>query len=346
MTGALVMVDRFGYVFVAELGETVAARRWYVGPGRPLGFKLWSGQLLVADSLKGLLSLDLQTGQLLVLANRASDTGDVINYCNDLDVDLETGDVFFTSSTQLPVAYDGARGFYDTMLCYLLDALRGARSGRLLRYSAATRQTDTLLTDLAYANGVALSGDASFVAVAETNRARVLKHWLAGPKRGETEVLVRDLPGLPDGVSRASDGGFWIALVAPLSPLLKTLAPYPRLRTLASHFVGTFLQRHTRRAPPFSHKVCVFLLFLLTLAPTHPEFGTTTTTVRVPTGAVFPLIAKKWGAVLKIDETGAPADALFDADGALVSSVSAVVQHGDRLFLGNLNGDFVSVIDL
>lgn len=37
---------------------------------------------------------------------------------------------------------------------------------------------------------------------------------------------------------------------------------------------------------------------------------------------------------------------LMDPDGSHVSSISGVKHFGDRLFLGNLAGDFVSYIDL
>lgn len=47
----------------------------------------------------------------------------------------------------------------------------------------------------------------------------MVKHWLAGPKAGTTELLIDNLPGMPDGMQRASDGNFWITLVAADKPL-------------------------------------------------------------------------------------------------------------------------------
>lgn len=35
---------------------------------------------------------------------------------------------------------------------------------------------------------------------------------------GTVEVLIDHLPGVPDGVDAAQDGGFWISLVAPAPP--------------------------------------------------------------------------------------------------------------------------------
>ena len=60
----------------------------------------------------------------------------------------------------------------------------------------------------------------------------------------------------------------------------------------------------------------------------------------------MPVVAKPAGLVFKVDSTGKPVDALYDLTGEYVSSVSAVAQDGDALYLGNLNGDFVSRVEL
>ena len=294
--GDLLLVDKFGWVWISAGGTATPTRTWYVGPGRPLGFHAHRGKLLVACSTKGLLELDLGSGALRILANMATDTREPLNYVNDLAVDGATGDVYFSSSTELGVRRDGTRGFYDTMQGYLMNLMRGDHSGRLLKYDARTGATTTLAAGLAYANGVALSPDASFAVVAETNRARLMKVDLA---TGEMSVFVDGLPALPDGVTAAADG-FWIAGIARPAPVAAKLAPYPALRTLAAH-----------------------------VAP-----------------YVFPVFAKPWSGALKVGFDGAPLDALYDPTGERVSTMSCVVQHGSRLYLGNLAGDFVSVVDL
>ena len=55
---------------------------------------------------------------------------------------------------------------------------------------------------------------------------------------------------------------------------------------------------------------------------------------------------EKMNFVEKVGFDGAPLDALYDPTGERVSTMSCVVQHGSRLYLGNLAGDFVSVVDL
>ena len=63
-------------------------------------------------------------------------------------------------------------------------------------------------------------------------------------------------------------------------------------------------------------------------------------------GPLLPVVSKPAGFVFKVDAAGKPSDALYDLSGARVSSVSAVAQDGAALYLGNLNGDFVSRVEL
>ena len=56
---------------------------------------------------------------------------------------------------------------------YMLDMLENRPHGRLLRYDPATKETSTLLDELYFANGVALSQNEDFVLVAETYRFRI-----------------------------------------------------------------------------------------------------------------------------------------------------------------------------
>lgn len=58
--------------------------------------------------------------------------------------------------------------------------MQASHTGRLLRYDPASGRTDVLADGLWFANGVALAPDGSYVVVAETMRARLLRVWLRG----------------------------------------------------------------------------------------------------------------------------------------------------------------------
>ncbi len=72
----------------------------------------------------------------------------------------------------------------NTQRAWLLDLAQGAPAGRLLVFDPATRETTVLAKGFYYANGVALAPDESYLLLVETNRIRVNKHWLKGPKVG------------------------------------------------------------------------------------------------------------------------------------------------------------------
>lgn len=65
----------------------------------------------------------------------------------------------------------------------------------------------------------------------ETGAYRIVRHWLAGPRRGTAEPFFENLPGLPDNISYSrSRRLFWVALYAPRVPALDLLSNRPFAR--------------------------------------------------------------------------------------------------------------------
>ncbi len=194
--------------------------------GRPLGLIFdREGNLLVADAVKGLLSLN-KSGEVRLLADRADD-GVKFGCLNDLDVAAD-GTIYFTeASHKFP------------MTQHVSDLLEHQPNGRLLAFDPKTQKSRTVLRDIHFANGVAVSPDGSFVLVAETGKYRVLRVWLTGPNAGNSDIFIENLPGFPDGISAnasgdtpnsAGSGKFWLALVTPRQTLFDRLLPHPFLR--------------------------------------------------------------------------------------------------------------------
>ncbi len=187
--------------------------------GRPLGLHFDPlGNLLVADSYKGLLSVS-PTGEITTLSTGAGDMA--FKFTDDVDVSPD-GYVYFS---------DASSKFSQPQ--YVQDFMEARPHGRLLRLEPASGITDVIQDDLYFANGVAVAADGSYVLVVETPRYRVRRVWVKGTKAGTTDTFIEHLPGFPDGISRGEDGLFWLAVHSPRQTMVDVLLhPRPVLKRL------------------------------------------------------------------------------------------------------------------
>ena len=169
----------------------------------------------LADAIKGLLSIS-QAGAISVLTTQAD--GLAFQCTNDLDVAAD-GTIYFTDATSK---------FPLTML--KAEILEHRPNGRFLAYDPRSKQTRTILKDLYFANGVALSTDQSFALVCDTETYSIKRVWLTGTKQGQSETFIDNLPGFPDGISSNGRDTFWLALVNRRDSVLDRLMPHPFLR--------------------------------------------------------------------------------------------------------------------
>lgn len=190
--------------------------------GRPLGMKLTNeGSLIVADAEKGLLELPADGGAIKVLA--ASYKGRRLRMADDLDL-LPDGRIVFTdASTRFGL------GEFE------LDLLEHSDTGRLFIFDPVTKKLSVLRDGLAFANGIATSRDGLSVLVCETSAYRVRRVFVSGPRMGQSEVVIDNLPGFPDNISYDRERDlFWLALAAPREKALDLLAPYPFVRGMVA----------------------------------------------------------------------------------------------------------------
>lgn len=195
--------------------------------GRPLGLVFdRSGNLIVTDAIKGLLSIG-SGGDIKVLATEAD--GVKFGCLNDLDVAAD-GTIYFTeASHKFPMSE------------FSKDIIEHQPNGRLMAFDPQTQQPRTLLRNLYFANGVAVSPDQTFVLVAETGKYRVQRLWLKDPKEGTVDTFIDNLPGFPDGISSNGQDKFWLALVTPRQAVFDKVLPYPFLRKVIAR-LPKFLQ--------------------------------------------------------------------------------------------------------
>ncbi len=200
--GRILRIDGTGSI--TEIGNT---------GGRPLGIEIApDGKVVVCDFRRGVVRLDPRTGVVDVLV--AEIAGVPMLFCNNSTVSRD-GTIYFTDSS---THFDQPH--------YVAELLSHTGSGRLFRRDP-TGTVNIVAGGLDFANGVTLSPDEDFLIVAETGGYRLQRIWLTGPRAGQQEIFVENLPGLPDNVSTGSDGLIWVALPSPRSRILDLLLPRP-----------------------------------------------------------------------------------------------------------------------
>ncbi len=141
-----------------------------------------------------------------------------LRLADDLDI-APDGRVFFSEAT---IRYE--------MHEWQIDSLEGRGNGRLICYDPNTGQTRTLVKNLIFPNGVCLGPDQQSVLFAESWACTIKRYWFDGPKKGQVEMVIPNLPGYPDNINRASDGNYWVALMGMRGPAFDLAMREPAFR--------------------------------------------------------------------------------------------------------------------
>jgi sugar lactone lactonase YvrE len=202
--------------------------------GRPLGLEATTdGRLLICDSPKGLLELDLKTGALITLV--IHDGGEPLIFCSNV-VAAPDGDVFFTVSSMRYSFRDWRKDFAENV-----------PTGRVYR-RAANGALTKVMDGLRFANGLVWTRDGKSLIVAETAGRRLLRVWFAGERVGTSEVI-EELPGFPDNLAADDDGIVWVALASEPNPALDVIHKLPLfLRRLAARLPESVQPKPSRVA--------------------------------------------------------------------------------------------------
>jgi ribose transport system permease protein len=200
--------------------------------GFPLGLAFdKTGNLISCVGAMGLYSISPDREVVKLSAETSRSWTSVVDDArlrdpNDCDI-APDGRIYFTDSTKRYDAHDWA-----------LDSIENRATGRLLVYDPKDGSTRTLLDGYRYANGVCIAHDGKSLFFAESWACRVHRYWLEGPKAGTAECVIKDMPGYPDNINRASDGGYWMAWLGMRTPSFDLSLRHPDMR-----------KRMTRRLP-------------------------------------------------------------------------------------------------
>lgn len=141
-----------------------------------------------------------------------------IKAARDLDV-APDGRVFFSEST---VRQDN--------FGWAADSLEMRGNGRLLVFDPRSRSTTVALKSLMFPTGICVEPGGQSLLFAEAWASRVSRYWLDGPRKGNVDRLIENLPGFAGNINRASDGSYWLAILGVRTPLHDLAMQMPGFR--------------------------------------------------------------------------------------------------------------------
>ena len=80
------------------------------------------------------------------------------------------------------------------------------------------------------------------------------RYYLKGPKAGQLETFIDELPGVPDNISPSANGGYWIGFALTRDKISDFMCHKPFLRTIivkvrVTHIIILTLDKATRAKP-------------------------------------------------------------------------------------------------
>ncbi|MCW5231394.1 ABC transporter permease [Verminephrobacter eiseniae] len=141
-----------------------------------------------------------------------------LRLADDLDI-ADDGRIFFSEAT---VRYE--------MHEWPIDGLEARGNGRIICHDPRDGSTRTVLRGLRFPNGIAIGSDGQSILFAETWGCCIKRYWFDGPKAGQVQTVIGNLPGYPDNINQASDGHYWLALVGMRCPAYDLALRMPGFR--------------------------------------------------------------------------------------------------------------------
>ncbi|WP_127128924.1 SMP-30/gluconolactonase/LRE family protein [Georgenia sp. SYP-B2076] len=140
-----------------------------------------------------------------------------IRFADDLDIAADGSIYVSDASTRLQASN------------HHLLAAEFRPDGRLLRIDP-DGSVETVVRNMMGPNGIATAHDGMSILIASTFSCRVDRLWIAGPKQGQLEPFMENLPGNPDNINRASDGGYWLSFTGMRTGFSDLILKHPEFR--------------------------------------------------------------------------------------------------------------------
>lgn len=168
----------------------------------------------------------------LALAEMTEANSRRVEKADDLAISADGERIYFTEP------YDHAGAILGVSSQSRNEALSLGKNGNLWKIDLKAGAASLVAHGYSYPDGILLEYAAgetkeTSILINELSHFRLTRLYLAGAKAGTDEIVIDNLPGFPDGMTRDGKGRIWIALVFERSKLLNWLHSHPFWKKLA-----------------------------------------------------------------------------------------------------------------
>ena len=167
------------------------------------------------------------SGPTLRTAEMNSDNSRPLTFCNDLDVSADGKRIYFTEPFSYGRPTMGGGGTYR-------EAISLGQNGRIWQYDTESTQTRLIAQNFIFPDGILIeesgTGNEETLLITETIQFRILRLNIAGSNAGEWSIVQENMPGMPDGMDRDSDGRIWVGIIKQRSPVIDWIHANPWIK--------------------------------------------------------------------------------------------------------------------
>lgn len=201
----------------------------------------------------------------------------------------------------------------------------------MYRYDMAANTSKVILDGYSFLNGIAASPGGDYLLVCECGSRRILKHFLKGPKAGQTDILMY-VPGNPDNIKPSGRGTYIVGIMSVGRnsdfSAAKFFKENPLVTKAISRFTHLLMLAFKNLEGLTGNQVFTHLYDSLTLSSINKLFT-----------------SEPRGYVMEIDGEGKVLETWLSRD-SKVSQISEGFVYKDHMYLGSPYKDFVARIKM
>jgi len=178
------------------------------------------------------------TGPKLSAPLTASKTSRPLAFCNDLDVSQDGKRIYFTEPFSYENASMGGAGTYR-------EAVSLGQNGLVWSYDFATNEVSLVSQNFTFPDGILVETDSQgndqSLLVAETVKFQIQRMFLTGKLAGQSKIVQKNLPAMPDGLDRDAEGRIWIGMIKQRSGAIDWIHKNPWIKPFLLRLPDTMM---------------------------------------------------------------------------------------------------------